>query len=430
MSVFMTGCRGYMPKKIKLKYGRESLGLKLPESTFFMGIQEPEDNIDLPDVISELACQLPENSDKLNSIAIVVADKTRLCDYKIFLPIVIKTLVDTGVKKESITFYIAYGTHKRQSDSECLAAYGELYRTHRFVHHECNDMSLFKSFGKTKLGTPIRIRKDIFESDLIITFGALSHHYFAGYGGGRKLLFPGLGFKPDIYANHKLFLDRPNKRLNTGCKPGNFNHNFLAQDLMQIDDTFTQQRIAIHGILNSEGHVCQLVIGKTYDDFLGACSILDSCYKVNNKKQYSIVIASCGGYPKDINFIQSHKAINNAAMFVKAGGTLIILAECIDGIGSDNFLEYFDTSTGSSAGSTNFKSAFDILEKNYKGNGGTALSMMTKTSRIKIFLKTHLDDKICIKLGMTKLNNKLINQMIAENSTDLACIENASLLIQ
>ncbi len=418
----MTDCRGYMPKNIKFKYGSQSLSLDIPQSAISLGIQEPENKIDPSHFIAKLTDQLPKNSSKLKSIAIVVADKTRLCDYKTFLPMVVQTLINIGVNEDGITFFIAYGTHKRQSDRECLASYGDLYLTYRFVHHDCDDTSLFKSFGKTKQGTPIHIRKDIIESNLIITFGALSHHYFAGYGGGRKLLFPGLGYKPDIYSNHKLFLDCPNKRLSTGCKPGNLNHNILAQDLMQIDDTLPQHRIAIHGILNSSGHVSQLVIGKTYDDFLGACNILDSCYKVNNEKQYSIVVASCGGYPKDINFIQSHKAVNNAAMFVKDDGTLIVLAECIDGIGSDTFLEYFDM--------PNFNSAFDMLEKDYKGNGGTALSMIAKTNRIKIFLKTQLDDKICKKLGMTKLNIQLINQLIAENSADMACIENASMLIR
>ena len=42
---------------------------------------------------------------------------------------------------------------------------------------------------------------------------------------------------------------------------------------------------------------------------------------------FDIVVASCGGYPKDINFIQSHKAVHNAAMFVRDGGLLLLYAE-------------------------------------------------------------------------------------------------------
>ncbi len=74
------------------------------------------------------------------------------------------------------------------------------------------------------------------------------------------------------------------------------------------------------------------------------------------------------------------------------------------------------------------------LEKNYKGNGGTALSMMAKTGRINIFLKTALNDKICRKIGVTKLEgNRMqeqVNEVITNTQMDIAWIENASLLIR
>jgi len=182
------------------------------------------------------------------------------------------------------------------------------------------------------------------------------------------------------------------------------------------------QRVSIHGILDSKGQVCQLIVGNTYNDFLRACKHLDPFYKANTKKQYDLVIASCGGFPKDINFIQVHKAINNAAMFVKDKGSLIVLAECRDGIGSDTFMEYFKYQ--------DFNLVFDILKTDYKGNGGTALSMMAKTGRINIFLKTTLDDKICHKIGVTKIDIDIIQPLIKGFKKEIACIENASLLIR
>ena len=108
-------------------------------------------------------------------------------------------------------------------------------------------------------------------------------------------------------------------------------------------------------------------------------------------------------------------------MFVKDGGTLIIFAQCRDGLGSDAFIEYFDCG--------GFKETFARLEKNYKGNGGTALSMMTKTRRINIFIKTDLDDTICRILGMKKIEIDDIEKLLKNNTHDSACIENASLLI-
>ncbi|MCP3872287.1 MAG: nickel-dependent lactate racemase [Desulfobacteraceae bacterium] len=410
-----------MLKKIELKYGKTKYPVHVPEKVRSLKIQEPEFLVDQKKFTKDFSRSLPKDLTHCHTISIVVADKTRLCGYKTYLPWVLDILHKQGARNQQIQFFIAYGTHAKQSDEECLNAYGEPFMKYKFIHHDCSDKDLFTHLGKTKNGTRIHVRKDILESDLIITFGALSHHYFAGYGGGRKLLFPGLGYTSDIFQNHGLFLDKHRTTLTPGCRPGNFENNPLAQDLKDIDDVMNTQKVCIHGILGSNGNVCQLVVGKTYNDFLKACKMLDSFYKMENEKQYSLILASCGGFPKDINFIQAHKAINNAAMFVKENGVLIVLAECIDGIGSDTFIEYFNMH--------NFNQAFDILKNNYKGNGGTALSMMTKAGRIKIFLKTALDDKVCKKIGVERIDEAGLMQKIKEFQYDMACIENASVLI-
>lgn len=411
-----------MQKKISLKYGKTGFPVELPDKAQTLSIREPVSDISRETFLNDFSKALPKDLSTHAAIAIVVADKTRLCGYTEYLPWILDILHNKNITSSQIQFFIAYGTHARQKDEECLNVYGKAYETYRFIHHDCKDESLFTPLGQTRSGTRIRIRKDLLESDLIITFGALSHHYFAGYGGGRKLLFPGLGYRPDIYQNHELFLDKRLKKLNGDCRPGNLENNSLARDLKEIDDHNETQRVSIHGILDSTGRVCQLCVGKTYDDFLSACQTLDSFYKDQTQQQYDLVLASCGGFPKDINFIQAHKAIHNAAMFVKDQGSLIVLAECADGIGSDAFIEYFNYN--------GFNAAFDVLEKEYKGNGGTALSMMSKTNRIHIFLKTALDDKICRTIKVKKIEDNMIHKQIKEFQHDMACIENASLLIR
>jgi nickel-dependent lactate racemase len=411
-----------MRRKIKFKYGKTLCYFEVPDKADSLSIREPVSLVNKKKFVDDFSLRLPDNLSNCNAIAIVVADKTRLCGYKTYLPWILDVLLQKGMEKQQIQFFIAYGTHARQSDEECLNAYGDIYQNYQFIHHDSNDKSLFMYLGKTKKGTRVHARRDLLAKELIITFGALSHHYFAGYGGDRKLLFPGLGYKPDIYQNHSLFLDKSLKDLTPGCRPGNLENNPLALDLKQIDAFNETQRVRIHGILDSKGTVCQLIVGQSYTDFLLACKILDTFYKTRTDKQYELVIASCGGFPKDINFIQAHKAINNAAMFVKDGGSLIILAECPDGIGSDSFIEYFNYH--------NFARAFNVLETDYKGNGGTALSMMAKTSRINIFLKTALDDKICRKIGIQKIEDNMIQALIKKFQHDMTCIENANLLIR
>lgn len=410
-----------MNPSIMLQYGQGHLTLSLPSQTVFPEYREPDHDITLEKFTRDLDQYLPDDRSRYQRIAIVVSDKTRLCGYPDYLPWLTGVLLNKGAAREHITFYIAYGTHARQTEDESLKAYGASYREFRFVHHDCRDESALQVTGRTNRGTPVTIRKDILESTLIITFGSISHHYFAGFGGGRKLLFPGLASREAIYHNHGLFLDREIRSLAPGCQPGILDGNPLAEDLREID-TYMPSKISVHGIMDATGKVCRLRVGDSYDDFLKACREHDGYYRSGSTDWFDLVIASAGGYPKDINFIQVHKSVHHAAAFVRDGGTLIVLAGCIDGIGSDYFLQFLD------AGS--FEAAFTLLEKNYEGNGGTALSMMLKTRRIRICMLTSLDEQTCAILGVTKVSEKEIQTLIDAHQGRLAVIRNASMLIR
>jgi nickel-dependent lactate racemase len=404
-----------------LKYGTNEIGIKIPSGSTIPEYTQPEFNITQEFFKADLNNILPNDSSKYVNVAVVVSDKTRLCGYPEYLPWLTDILLTKGALKENIHFYIAYGTHPRQTEEESLKTYGTVYNEYHFVHHDCTDESVFENCGTTKRGTPVTIRKDILKSSLLITFGAISHHYFAGYGGGRKLFFPGLAQRKAIYHNHGLFLDRSSRALATGCQPGQLIGNPLAEDLKEIDD-FIPEKVSIHGIMNASGKVCQLIVGTTYAEFEDVCKIHDSYYRYNSDEQYDLVVASSGGYPKDINFIQAHKSVHHAAAFVKDGGKLIILSECIDKIGSNYFMKYLETGS--------FDAAFELLADNYEGNGGTALSMMTKAKRIQIHMLTSLDEATCKTLRVKKISEEDIQPIIDAETGRIAVIRNASILVK
>lgn len=406
---------------LQLKYGRVEISFNLPPSVILPEYSEPEFSVDKKIFLDDLGRYLPGDKERYRNVAVVVSDKTRLCGYPEYLPWITGILLQKGAEKGNIHFYIAYGTHPPQSEEESFCSYGDVYREYTFVQHNCRDDSEFEILGTTKRGTTVTVRKDILQSSLIITFGAISHHYFAGYGGGRKMLFPGLASREAIYHNHSLFLDKNTRMLSAGCQPGMLAGNPLAEDLEEID-TFMPAKISIHGILNSLGKVCRLMVGNSYPDFMEACRVHDSFYRYTPQHRFDLVIASSGGYPKDINFIQAHKSVHHAAAFVKDGGTLVMLSECIDKIGSDYFMQYLK------AGS--FEAAFSMLESKYEGNGGTALSMMGKVKRIRICMLTSLTGADCETLGVTRVSAEEIYQIIAGEKGDIAVIRNASILVK
>ena len=410
-----------MLKKLSLKYGTKNYHFNLPDHVGILRIKDPDVKITTSKFKARMQRELKRLRPDVADVAIVLADKTRLCGYPIFLPVLVKTLTEFGAAKDNITMYIAYGTHSRQTESESYEVYKEAYNNYRFVHHDCRENNSFAKLGKTKRGTPIYMRKDMLDSSFIITFGAISHHYFAGYGGGRKLIFPGLGRLDAIYKNHGLFLDQQNRVLAASCLPGVLNGNPLAEDLAEYE-TFRPADLSIHGIIDSRGNVCDLLLGSGKDHFQKACRQHGKNCEKTSDKLYDLVIASCGGYPKDINFIQSHKALHHASMFVKDKGHLIVLAKCSEGIGSQTFLPWFELGT--------WKRAFDRLVKNYEGNGGTALSMMSKLRRINISMVTELDDAICKTIGIKKISMDQAKERVEGFSDSIAVITHAGLLVK
>jgi nickel-dependent lactate racemase len=402
-----------------MKYGSREVTLKLERETTRLVHREPSVNASPDKFRKLLATHLPFSGRRVSNVGIVVADKTRLCQYSTYLPVLTGYLQESGIPPSGITFYIAYGTHAPQSEQECIESYGETYKQFRFVHHNSRDTGAFQALGTTSRGTSVKLASEVLQHDMLITFGAILHHYFAGYGGGRKLLFPGMGAYESILQNHRLFLDYKTRSPAAGCLSGQLDHNPLALDLEEISGLLPPH-LEIYTILDSQKQVCEISAGTSYEEFRKVCQRYDLFFKSTEMQQFDLVVASAGGYPKDINFIQSHKSIQNAASFVKNGGKLIIFAECRDGIGNPGLMGLFRL-----GGKDNI---FRELEVEYKNNAGTAISMLEKAERMEIRMVTTLSEEDCRFMGATRCLPEDVQHMIDSEKGSVAVLENAGML--
>ena len=405
---------------VNLPYGDQNISFSKPPHSKILATPG-HSNATSPEGFKEiLATELAAKQWDFSSIAIIVADKTRLCDYPTYLPVLLQSLQDLGANPKNITLYIAYGMHKPHTTAENLAAYGTSFNKYNWVHHNSQDLNNFIELGISRQGTRVMVRKDIAKATMKITFGAISHHYFAGYGGGRKLLFPGLGEKSAIFNNHRLFLDRKEKKLHQNCQLGRLLDNPLAMDLLEVYN-FCPADFEIHGIMDNHGKVCNLLAGAGYPSFLKAAALHSEGTELQSDQSFDLVVASCGGFPKDINLVQSHKAFHNAALWVKDQGHLILVTQCPDGVGSETFLPWFSYKTR--------QEAFEKLAGGFIGNGGTALCFMEKLDRIKVSLVTELSSDICEKVGVTKISEIEAAHLI-NTAQSSAFIPNASILVK
>jgi nickel-dependent lactate racemase len=106
-----------------------------------------------------------------------------------------------------------------------------------------------------------------------------------------------------------------------------------------------------------------------------------------------MVIVSCGGFPKDINFIQAHKSMEYGSQALREGGVMILLAECRDGFGNATFFDWFRHKR-----LDEFEAA---LRERYEINGQTAYSTLQKAQRFRVILVSRFTAHQVEEMGMT-----------------------------
>lgn len=264
-------------------------------------------------------------------VAIIVNDETRVARTEVFLPILVNELNKIGVQDRQIFAMIANGTHRPMTNEEIgrkVSAFA-LERIKVYNHRSKKDKMV--SVGTTQAGTEVAYNKQVMDADRIILTGSIIYHFFAGYGGGRKALFPGVAAYGSIERNHLMTID---PRATFGKLKG----NPIEKDFQEAV-AFHKPDFLLNTVLDEEKRIVGVVAGDYRLAHAAGCRIVDQVYGCPVSEPADLVIASCGGYPKDINVFQAHKTMENAVRVTRKGGVTILLAECRDGIGPRPFVQ-------------------------------------------------------------------------------------------
>jgi nickel-dependent lactate racemase len=216
-------------------------------------------------------------------------------------------------------------------------------------------------------------------------------HYFAGMGGGRKMVVPGASSHETVRANHRLSLTRGGE-IHPGCRSGNLAGNPVHEDMMEGLEASLKGCFMVNLVLDGLAEIADIVCGDAAESYMEAVGRAKRMLEVRLPARCDVAVASAGGHPLDLNLIQAHKSIDHAAAAVRDGGVVIALAECPAGVGSDTFLPWFDLG-GAAAVSAG-------LTRDYQLNGQTALSLMKKLERLKIILVSALDGSVVERTGI------------------------------
>lgn len=270
-------------------------------------------------VLLESALARPIGAPKLEQLShrrvlVIVSDESRSDPRREFVQ-----AIASRMPAAAITVAIATGTHgKSRLSSVDVGAPGAV------VNHDGHDRSALVTVGTTSRGTPVAVHRALLDHDLIIATGCIRPHYFAGFGGGAKAVFPGLGGAIEVRQNHAL-------KTSAGARPGVLVGNPCREDIEEAVALVPTPLYLLNVVCGADDSPQDAVFGILGGAYtVGARTCRQLC-SVPNTKSAAVVIASDSG-PVTQSLYQASKIAAMAAPLVEPGGLLIVVASCELGV--------------------------------------------------------------------------------------------------
>jgi nickel-dependent lactate racemase len=332
------------------------------------------------------------------SATVVVPDATRKAGLPEVLPVVLEHLQRAGIGEGATTLLVANGTHPAVGNDGVAELVGQVSSRVRTIEHNSRAAGDLVTVGELRPDLPLRLNREAVASDFLLIVSAVRHHYFAGFGGGPKMVFPGIAGYEEIQANHSLVLRAGDERLehDPRCEPGVLVGNPVAEEIMGAAN-HRQPDFSLCLVEGRDGGYAWAGAGPWRDTFDGAVEKVKSWYSINPDEQFHVMVACGGGAPSDRTLIQGHKSLDAACRFLAPGGEILYIAALDGGLGSDDMAPFVDDPRPDA-----------ILERLAQGwvqYGHTTLRLIEKTSRYRIRLHSRLDVEIAQRLGFEQVSH-------------------------
>lgn len=280
---------------------------------------------------------LPDSFTPGARVCLVVPDLTRPAPVRETLPVLVEALERRGVSRSRQMILVAAGTHAAPGADE-LARSWEPPAGVEIVVHDARAPGVAR--GATPAGTPVEVNERYARADWRLTLGGVSLHYLAGFGGGPKMVFPGVASRAGAAANHRRSLGPlPPGGLHAGCGSGVIAGNPVAEDIA-LATALDPAQATIH-VVKRNG-AWRYFDGEIGQDEARAAVLARG--QVGEARAYDVVIASLGGAPRDIDVVQSHKGLAHAARYARPGAVLVLFAATPAGPGSPSFANWLGVS--------------------------------------------------------------------------------------
>jgi len=333
--------------QVPLLYGRDGLAVSIPDDADVTVIRKPEmPTLTKPGdavrdaLISPISATgqptrtLKELSADASSACIAICDITRPVPNQLFLRPMIETLASAGIPMGKIVVLVATGLHRPNLGDELAELIGDPWVLEHVdvVNHDALADRDHIDLGETATrGTPVKIDRRFVEADLRIATGLVEPHFMAGYSGGRKVIAPGLAHADTIKTFHNhAFMSNPAA---SNC---NLHLNPLHEEQLQIVKMIGGA-LGLNTVIDEHRNLSMVNFGEITASHDEAVSFVQQYCRVPVDRMYRTVITSAAGYPLDKTYYQTVKGMVGAVDILEPGGNLIVVSQCSEGLGSDEY---------------------------------------------------------------------------------------------
>ena len=269
--------------------------------------------------------KLSELAKGKEKVVIVVDDMTRTTPVYKVLPFVFEELEKASIAKDQIIILLALGAHKPMNRHDCILKLGrEVVDTICIEnHHPYENLT---SLGESKIGTPIDINTTYISADLRISLGGVIPHPLAGFGGGAKIVLPGICGIRTLEANHSAGM--------RGIGAGIGRMTDIRYDIEDIADKVGLD-FSLNAILNERGDIAALTAGHFRDAHRKAMEIAKENYTTNYTLENQICFFNL--FPEDSELNQSIKGFNflmtASNKILERRGIIVLMSSSYEGRG-------------------------------------------------------------------------------------------------
>ncbi len=248
-------------------------------------------------------------------VVILFDDMARPTPVYEVLPFVLRDLERAEIKDHQIRLIAALGAHGAQTANDFRKKLGE-ETLDRFPVYNHNPFDHCQYLGKTRYGTPVSINKEVMACDLKIGIGCIVPHSFSGFGGGAKIILPGVAHIDSIAHNHGLMKAYP-ECIGVGKIEGN-----VPRLDMEEAARMANLDLKIDAIVNLRGEITGLFVGDPILEHYEGMKLAKEVYLTNPARDMDVVI------------VNTFSKVNEAAIapFIgipslkEEGGDLVIIA--------------------------------------------------------------------------------------------------------